>query len=156
MRVLTIGTFDLLHPGHVALFRTCWELSKSDDDFPSVTVALNSDEFIAAYKGFPPVQPLADRVTMVDACRYVDSVMVNCQRAVGDSAAETIDLSGATQIVIGDDWQSKDYLGQLGIDEEWLTDRHMEPVVYVPRAGHHSSRRLKLDVLQHNSNTYGV
>ena len=43
MRVLTIGTFDLLHPGHVALLERCVELG---GDRAHVSVGVNTDDFI--------------------------------------------------------------------------------------------------------------
>jgi len=48
--VYTGGTFDLFHANHVRFLRRCAELG-------SVTVSLNTDEFIQAYKGRPPVVP---------------------------------------------------------------------------------------------------
>jgi len=68
--VYTGGTFDLFHAGHSFFLRRCSELGR-------VTVALNTDEFIEAYKGKPPVISYADRAEVLMSCRYVDSVIPN-------------------------------------------------------------------------------
>ena len=46
MKTITIGTFDLLHVGHIELFKKCKELA-GDSNF---IIGLNTDEFIFKYK----------------------------------------------------------------------------------------------------------
>lgn len=161
MRVLTIGTFDVLHPGHIHLFEACNELSKepngAGDPFYEVIVAINTDEFVTAYKGQSPVQPYADRVTMVASTFWVDTVLPNAQRAVGDSAWPTIEASHCDVLVIGDDWgPPRDYLGQLGVTQFDLDRAGIAPVVYVPRLPGYSSTGLKGAVSENRVTNYGV
>jgi len=125
MRVLTLGTFDLFHTGHVNLLRACRLVGGH------VTVAVNTDEFVAAFKHHDPVIPLRDRIAVVAACRYVDEVIVNCQTVAGSSAEATIEEARPDIIVVGSDWQDRDYLGQLGTTQSFL-DSIGCGIVYVP------------------------
>ena len=50
--VYTGGTFDLLHSGHIRFLKACRRLVGADGE---VVVSLNTDAFIEAYKGKPPV-----------------------------------------------------------------------------------------------------
>ena len=104
--VLTLGTFDLLHVGHLNLLRHCREIAGSG----VVTVAVNTDEFIERYKGRPPVMTLEERMTLVGALYVVDEVLPNDQP--DGSAKDVIEAAHPDVIVVGDDWADRDYLGQ--------------------------------------------
>lgn len=122
MTVLTMGTFDLFHVGHVRLLERCAALGQ-------VVVGLNTDDFVTRYKGRPPVMRYEERKVVLEACRYVHRVLPNAQ-ATG-SAADVIERSGASAIVVGSDWQSKDYLGQIGVAPAWIEERGIR-IVYLP------------------------
>ena len=68
MIVYTLGTFDLLHVGHLALLEYC----KSLGDTLAVGVA--SDRGVNSYKPNVPVIPLQERMEMLKALRCVDIV----------------------------------------------------------------------------------
>ena len=68
MIVYTVGTFDLLHVGHLALLKYCATLG----DVLAVGVA--SDRVVSSYKPNVPVIPLDQRVEMLEALRCVDIV----------------------------------------------------------------------------------
>ncbi len=121
MTVLTLGTFDLFHRGHVRLLECAAALGP-------LTVAVNTDRHIAKFKGAPPVMTYQERADVVAACRYVDRVIANT--ADGDSTPIIRDVKPAF-IVVGDDWHGKDYLAQLGVTKELLA-KHGTAVVYVP------------------------
>lgn len=71
MKVLTFGVFDLLHVGHVELFRR----AREQGDF--LMVAVQDDDSVEKYKpGARPVLTTADRLCLVQAIRYVDQVAV--------------------------------------------------------------------------------
>lgn len=125
-RVLTLGTFDVLHAGHVALLRRCRELAGPDG---RVIVGLNTDDFIERYRGLPPVITYPDREACIAALRYVDAVLPNDQ--TDGSALDVIEAVAADRIAIGWDWRSRDYLAQLGIGQADL-DRLGCRVVYLP------------------------
>lgn len=69
--VLTVGVYDLIHVGHVELFRRAKALGDR------LVVAVQDGDFIAAYKpGAKTACPTEERCYMVKAIRYVDDVVV--------------------------------------------------------------------------------
>ena len=71
VRVLTVGVYDILHKGHVELFRRAKELG----DF--LIVAIQDDEFVLKYKPEANIlNSLSDRLYMVKAVRFVDDVVI--------------------------------------------------------------------------------
>ncbi len=117
--VYTGGTFDLLHVGHLGLLKQCSALAGPDG---RVVVALNTDEFIRQYKGRPPIIGFDQRALVLEACRYVDEVVPNIG---GADSRPTIKWVKPDIIAVGADWESKDYLGQLGVTQEFLDDRQI-------------------------------
>ena len=64
------GTFDILHPGHIQLFKVARSLGDK------VIVATDTDEKIKADKGdHRPVNDLCYRVAMLEAIKYIDVVL---------------------------------------------------------------------------------
>lgn len=135
MRVLSLGTFDTIHAGHVGLFRQCRRLAGNGE----VVIAVNSDEFVTHYKGAPPLVPYESRATVIAALRMVDRVVANTTQ---NDQATLIESIAPDIIVIGQDWAFKDYTGQLGISQQWLDDRNIQ-LCYVPRTGQWSSTAIK-------------
>ncbi len=68
MVVYTVGTFDLLHVGHLALLEYCRTLGDV------VAVGVASNDVVASYKPHEPVIPLEQRVKMLQALKCVDVV----------------------------------------------------------------------------------
>lgn len=132
--ILTLGTFDLFHVGHVELLERCWGIA----DGGPVIVAVNTDEFVERYKGKRPIVPFADRVTVVSACRFVGSVHGND----GEHQPWLVDLIHPDIIAVGDDWQDRDYLAQLDVTQGWLDERGIR-IVYVPRTTGVSSSQVR-------------
>jgi glycerol-3-phosphate cytidylyltransferase len=133
--VLTLGTFDLFHRGHVRLLARCRALAGLGG---IVVVALNPDDFVAQFKGRAPVVPLADRMEVVRSCRYVDRVIVGS----GRDSTDAIEDVGPDIIAIGDDWKERDYLGQLGVTQEYLDERRIR-IVYLPYTQGVSSSQIR-------------
>ena len=73
MRIEVSGVWDLIHAGHVRLFRRVRELAPPGEDV-TLIVGVHSDEAVSTYKRLPVI-PHAQRVEMVSACRYVDEVV---------------------------------------------------------------------------------
>ncbi len=134
-KVLTIGTFDLLHVGHIDLFKQCRYLAGEGG---TVFVAINADEFVERYKGKRPVIHQGDRIVMIDACRYVDFAYFH---ESGEDCRETIEKVKPDILVVGSDWLSKNYLNQIGIIPEYLEENNIT-LVYTPRK-HESSTKIK-------------
>ena len=63
MVVYTVGTFDLLHVGHLALLEHCASLGDT------VAVGIASDEVVKLYKPNVPIIPLEQRIKMLQALR---------------------------------------------------------------------------------------
>lgn len=120
--IVTAGSFDLLHVGHIALLRECKKLA---GDYGTVIVAVNTDEFIAKFKR-DPIVPYIDRVAMVRAIRYVDEVVAND----GLDQSSMIESLSPDILVVGVDWATKDYYTQIGITQNWLHERNIS-LVYV-------------------------
>ncbi|WP_421629364.1 glycerol-3-phosphate cytidylyltransferase [Corynebacterium pseudogenitalium] len=126
-RVITYGTFDLLHYGHIELLKRAKQLG----DY--LIVALSSDEF-NALKGKKAYFSYEDRKKMLEAIRYVDMVIPeeNWAQKIRDIETYSIDI-----FVMGDDWQGK-FDDQLAGSCE---------VVYLARTPEISTTRIKSDLI---------
>lgn len=97
-RVLTYGTFDLLHYGHINLLKQ----AKQQGDY--LIVALSTDEFNLESKNKVCYFNFEKRKALLEAIRYVDLVIpeYSWEQKVGD-----VQLYHADLFVIGDDWEGK-------------------------------------------------
>ena len=126
-RVITYGTFDLLHYGHINLLRR----AKSLGDY--LIVGLSTDEFNNIEKNKECYFDYENRKSLLDAVKYVDLVIPEktWEQKVSDIQKYNIDV-----FVIGDDWKGKfDYLEDFGIE-----------VVYLPRTKEISTTKIKKDL----------
>ena len=139
MIVYTVGTFDLLHVGHLALLNQC----KSLGDILVVGVA--SDTVVKMYKPNVPVVPLEQRMEMLEALSCVDIVRPYHQlEYVSGCKAVGVDI-----FVVGEDWGKKphnldvnNYLRKMG--------KEIAQVTYNPRT---SSTKIKNMVLAQSQKT---
>lgn len=132
LRVYTGGTFDLFHAGHVRFLKRCAQIG-------SVTVSLNTDEFIEEYKGKKPIISYAEREVVLLGCRWVDDVVPNMG---GVDSRPSIVLVEPDVIAIGTDWARRDYYAQMGFDQDWLDDRGIS-LCYIPYTAGISSTVIK-------------
>jgi glycerol-3-phosphate cytidylyltransferase len=95
--ILTYGTFDLFHPGHVALLRRAKEMGTR------LVVGLSTDEF-NAIKGKQSVMGYEDRKAVLESCRYVDLVIPESH---WDQKPDDAVRHQADVFVMGDDWAGK-------------------------------------------------
>lgn len=133
MIVYTVGTFDLLHVGHLALLEYC----KTIGDVVAVGVA--SDDVVNSYKPNVPVIPLDQREEMLRSLRCVDIVRPYHQLEYVSGCKELeIDI-----FVIGEDWGVKPH--NLEVEAYLKTEgKKIVQVLYNPR---NSSTSIKHDVL---------
>ena len=104
-----------------------------------MTVSLNTDEFISAYKGRPPVMSFAERKAVLLGCKYVDSVVANVG---GADSRIAIELAQPDIIIIGSDWARRDYYAQMQFDQDWLDERGIG-LAYIPYTQGISTTELK-------------
>ena len=97
MTIYTVGTFDLLHVGHLALLEYCKPLGDK------LVVGVASDEVVASYKPNVPVIPLEQRMEMLKALRCVDDV-VSYDKLEYVTNCKELDID---IFVIGEDWGDK-------------------------------------------------
>jgi glycerol-3-phosphate cytidylyltransferase len=96
--VITFGTFDVLHIGHVRIL----ERSRALGD--RLVVGVSSDALNAKKKGRQPVYPETERMEIVRAIRCVDEVFL--EEAL-ELKGDYIRAHGADILVMGDDWRGK-------------------------------------------------
>ena len=133
MIIYTVGTFDLLHVGHLALLQYCRSLGDV------VAVGVASDDVVNSYKPNVPVIPLDQRMEMLKALRCVDIVRPYYElEYVSGCEALNVDI-----FVIGEDWGRKRHNIEV---ESYLKSRGktVTQVLYNPRT---SSTRIKQDVM---------
>lgn len=135
-KVYTGGTFDLLHAGHIDFLQVC---KKVAGDLGLVIVSLNSDDFVERFKGKKPVCSYAERKVVLEACRYVDVVILN---KGNEDSKPAIEDEKPDFILIGEDWANRDYYAQMQFTPEWLQEHHIT-LLYVPRARKLSSTEIK-------------
>lgn len=98
VRVLTCGTFDLFHVGHLRLLNRALELGDQ------LVVGVSSDRLNFEKKNKFPVYSLGDRIEIMRSIRCVTDVFV--EDRMEDKRAY-INEHGADIFVIGDDWEGK-------------------------------------------------
>ena len=125
-KVITYGTFDLLHYGHVNLLQR----AKALGDY--LIVAISTDEFNWNMKNKKCYFSFEERKRLVEAIRYVDLVIPeeNWEQKISDVKEYKVDTC-----VIGDDWEGK---------FDFLKD-YCE-VVYLPRTPEISTTQIKNDL----------
>lgn len=125
-KVITYGTFDLLHAGHINLLRRAKELG----DY--LIVVVSTDEFNWNAKQKKCYFSYEERKKLVEAVRYVDLVIPeeNWDQKISDVKEYHVDT-----FVMGDDWKGK---------FDFLKD-YCE-VVYLPRTEGISTTKIKQDL----------
>jgi len=137
MLVYTVGTFDMLHVGHLALLEQCRTFGDE------VVVGVASDSVVASYKPNVPVIPLNQRMEMLEALRCVDKVRPYFELEYV-TACKELDVD---VFVVGEDWGRNPH----NIDvESYLLSRGKQiiQVLYNPRT---SSTAIKKDVMAQKS-----
>jgi len=126
-KVITYGTFDLLHWGHINILKRAKELG----DY--LIVAISTDEF-NNIKNKKAYHSFENRKMILEAIRYVDEVIPEntWEQKISDVIKHDVDV-----FVMGDDWEGK---------FDFLKD-YCE-VVYLPRTVGISTTKIKEDILK--------
>ena len=124
-KVLTYGTYDLLHRGHINLLKRAREMGDH------LTVGLSTDDF-NALKEKKSFYSYEERKLVLEAVKYVDEVIPEnlWEQKRKDIVNNNIDI-----LVMGDDWTGK-------FDE--LSD--ICEVIYIPRTGGISTSMVKANL----------
>ncbi|MDQ6989412.1 MAG: adenylyltransferase/cytidyltransferase family protein [Mariprofundaceae bacterium] len=134
MVVYTVGTFDLLHVGHLALLEYCASLGDT------VAVGVAADEVVQLYKPNVPVVPLEQRIQMLLALSCVDIAL---------SYHELDYIAVCKQVkadifVIGEDWGKKPH--NEGVENYLKSQgKQIVQVQYHPKT---SSTKIKATVIE--------
>lgn len=123
-RILTYGTFDLLHFGHIEILRR----AKALGDY--LIVAVSSDEF-DEIKGKKSYHNFETRKKMLEAIRYVDLVIPenNWEQKRNDVVKYEVDC-----VVMGSDWENNEKFENL---------KDLCEVIYLPRTEGISTTKIK-------------
>lgn len=124
-KIITYGTFDLLHYGHINILKKAKELG----DY--LIVALSTNKFNET-KGKNCYFPYEERKKLLESIRYVDLVIPenSWDQKINDVKEFKIDI-----FVIGDDWKGKfDFLKEFC------------EVIYLPRTPEISTSKIKKDL----------
>lgn len=129
-KVITYGTFDLIHNGHINLLRRAKEFG----DY--LIVAISTDEF-NQLKNKKAYHSFENRKAILEAIRYVDEVIPEntWEQKIDDVVKHEVDV-----FVMGDDWKGK---------FDFLKD-YCE-VVYLPRTVGISTTKIKQDLYKVNN-----
>ena len=131
-RVITYGTFDMLHYGHINLLRR----AKEQGDY--LIVALSTDEFNWQEKHKRTYFEFEKRKQLLEAIRYVDLVIPeeSWEQKVSDMTLYQVDT-----FVMGDDWAGK---------FDFIEDQTEAEVIYLPRTPEISTTQIKRDLEEKN------
>lgn len=120
--IITYGTFDLFHAGHLNLLKRLKELG----DY--LIVAVSTDDFNSG-KGKKTIVPFKDRIEIVRNIKCVDLAI---PEESWDQKAKDCEIYGVSIFGMGDDWQGK-FDDLKGLCE----------VIYLPRTAGVSSTEMK-------------
>ena len=123
-KVWVNGTFDVLHRGHLELFK----FAKSKGDH--LIVGIDSDQRITENKGSTrPINTLEDRYFFLNCIKYIDEI-----RTFGSDSElrDMIASYGPDYLVVGSDWQTKEVIGA----------EFAEDVLFFERVGDFSTSNL--------------
>lgn len=126
-RVLTYGTYDLLHYGHIRLLKRAKELG----DY--LIVAISTDEF-NAIKGKKAYHNFETRKEMLEAVRYVDLVI---PEETWEQKRSDVEKYYVDTVVMGSDWEGNEKFEDL---------KDLCEVVYLDRTKGISTSKIKKEL----------
>ena len=122
--VFTNGCFDILHPGHLELFK----VGKSLGD--RLIIAIDSDEKVKRDKGSSrPINDQHFRKTMLESIKYIDLVLIFNTR---QELEQLIELYAPDVLLIGGDWRNGEVVGA----------DYAKQVKFFNRVGDYSTTRI--------------
>lgn len=131
--VYTGGTFDLLHRGHINIFKKAKEIGNY------LIVAVSTNQLVRSYKSYNPILNFRERAAIVRAIKYVDKVVK--QTKIFD--VEQFQRLGADIFIIGDDWAKRENIPK-GL--KWLKEH--DKVLFVPYTRGLSTTYIKRKIIK--------
>ena len=127
MKVWTNGCFDVLHRGHLELFKFCKQIAGRDGEF---IVGIDTDEKVKKDKGKDrPINCLNDRIAMLNSIVYINKVIPFDST---DELESTIKWIKPHIMVIGSDWKKGKVIGK-----KWA-----EKLIFFDRIGDYSTTKI--------------
>ena len=122
-KIVVNGTFDVIHPGHLALLN----YARSLGDF--LLVAIDTDERVRALKGSNrPINNQHERKLLLENLRAVDQVVIF------NSSSELVDIVKKCAIMVkGSDYKGKSVIGEANCQE----------VIYYDRTEHSTTKKIQ-------------
>ena len=102
--IWTNGCFDILHPGHIELFKACKALGDR------LIVGIDSDEKVKNDKGdLRPINDICFRYSMLQSIKYIDEIHIFGSRI---ELEELIQFYNPDVLVVGGDWRNGEVVGR--------------------------------------------
>ena len=122
--IWTNGCFDILHPGHIELFKACKSLGDR------LIVGIDTDEKVRSDKGPErPINDICHRHSILSSIKYIDTIHVFGTRT---ELEELIQFYSPDVLVVGGDWRNGDVVGR----------EYAKEVRFFNRIGGYSSTKL--------------
>lgn len=149
--VLTVGTFDTPHGGHVRFLHHCriianltprYSYNPMYGEVTKLIVGVNTDDFVRRFKRVTPAYPFEQRKAVIAGLASVTEV-------IGNSSDDLKPLLAKIKpdfLIVGSDWAKKDYYAQIGASQQWLDD-HNIVLLYIPYTEGVSSTQLRERIL---------
>jgi len=127
MKVWTNGCFDVLHRGHLELFKFCKQIAGRDGEF---IVGIDTDEKVKLDKGDSrPINNAKDRKFTLESIKYIEEVIIF---NTTEDLEEVISLIQPDIMVIGSDWKGKTVVGE----------QHAKKLIFFDRIGDYSTTNI--------------
>jgi D-glycero-beta-D-manno-heptose 1-phosphate adenylyltransferase len=122
--IWTNGCFDILHPGHIELFKACKSLGDR------LIVGIDTDEKVQSDKGPErPINDICHRYSILSAIKYIDIVHVFGSTR---ELEELVQFYNPDILVVGSDWRNGTVVGK----------QYAKEVRYFSRVGGYSSTNV--------------
>ncbi|MGR5142811.1 adenylyltransferase/cytidyltransferase family protein [Photobacterium sp. DNB23_23_1] len=97
-RIITFGTFDVFHIGHINILERCASLGDT------LIVGISSDQLNFSKKNRSPIYDQESRIKIVQSLKFVDEVFIEHSL---ERKREYIEFYRADVLAMGDDWKGK-------------------------------------------------
>jgi glycerol-3-phosphate cytidylyltransferase len=129
-RGIICGSFDLIHPGYIKMFRDAKSVCQK------LTIALQGDPTIDRPEKYKPVQTITDRIEILGAVKYIDRVVVYNTE---DDLDRLLGLEKYDVRILGTDYRNRD---------DYTGAHYNKPVYFHERNHEYSTTKLKKQIVE--------